>query len=136
MPKKNGKANGKAPGNGTLAPMASDSQRNELGQLLPGAVINPEGGRRGYAAQVRAELQEIMEHPIEGTEKATRLSEFLLKLYDRAMKGDMTAAKLILDRILPATIQADIRVDGLTAPESINQIRMRFVEQIEVKNGD
>lgn len=113
MSKTNGKGNGKAPD-----PSGTESDgvtRDARGLILPGSNLNPEGGRRGYAAQVRARLHTMLEDPdTDDDDKRTRLSVLLLSVYDRAVKGDMQAAKLILDRVMPATSHHIVEDIGMT----------------------
>jgi hypothetical protein len=70
---------------------------------------------------VRAELQALLDEPsTDAEDKRTKLRQFLDVMFERATKGDMAAAKLIMDRILPATLKADIQVSGMSSAQAID----------------
>jgi len=87
--------------------------------VLPGEVLNPGGRKPGYVARVRARLHEMLDEvdAADGDDakaaKVKRLDALLLTVYERAVAGDMVAAKLILDRVLPVSIHADVNVSGM-----------------------
>lgn len=110
MSKTNGKRNGRAQQAG-----ARDDGRDAKGHFLPGVSGNPTGSKAGYATKVRRQLQAILEEQTTDTETRSKLDILLRSVYAKAVKGDMVAAKLILDRIFPATLQADVNVSGMSA---------------------
>jgi hypothetical protein len=62
-------------------------ERDARGRFLPGSTANP-GGTPGRVAELRRLLDPHMPELVERVRKA-------------AMEGDMTAAKLLLDRLIP-----------------------------------
>ena len=116
----NGKGNGKAKRNGNGTPEKPMSlepvgiERDELGRVKPGQVLNPHGGRNRFAVQVMAGIRSLLEETTgKGDDDRTKLRALVESLYDRAIEGDNYAAKLILERVCPATIQAEIDVTGI-----------------------
>lgn len=107
--KRNGKAKGKVPD-----PDTKDSAgvRDELGRIRPGHTLNREGGRRTHLVICRETLQQIIDAPVSEADKRSRLEAFWLNLFERSMKGDGVCSKILADRLLPATIKADLNVVG------------------------
>ncbi len=117
--KRNGKANGKA--DKPVEQVVTGAIRDDHGRLLPGSRLNPEGARISHAAVVRAELHALLDEPsTDAKGKRTKLRQFLDVMFERATKGDMAAAKLIMDRILPATLKADINVSGMSSVQALD----------------
>lgn len=115
MSKTNGKA-GDPPSTGEAGVF-----RDEAGRILPGSQLNPAGARKSYAAQVRVRLNGILDAvDTDDEDKRERLDVLLLSVYARAVKGDMAAAKLILDRVYPATLQIDANVTGMTSTRTLD----------------
>jgi hypothetical protein len=68
------------------------------------------------------QLQTILDEPATPTEQRTKLEILLRALYAKAVKGDMVAARLILERVLPATFEADISAVGMQADQVLDVI--------------
>ena len=69
----------------------SDGLRGDRGRILPGKSLNPKGKAKGTlsaAGRIRAAL-------------AGDLPEILTSVIEQAKAGDLQAAKIILDRVLP-----------------------------------
>lgn len=90
--------------------------RDTKGRFAPGQSGNPSGQKRGYASRARKALQAILEEPATDKDSRTKLDIFWRAVYARAVtKGDMAAARLIAERILPASFEADVSMAGMTA---------------------
>ena len=112
MSKTNGKSNGRGkPSTGDGK--SRDDGRDTLGQFAPGVSGNP-GGRPSSVAKLLFERAvKILESKGEdGIQESERL---LRALVDRGCRGDTAAAKLILDRLWPATTFVDANIAGMTA---------------------
>lgn len=93
---------------------ATESSRIR-GRFAPGHSGNPTGQKRGYASKVRKALQKILDEPEPDQEKRTKLDTFWRAIYAKSIKGDMAAARLIAERILPASFEADVNMAGMAA---------------------
>jgi hypothetical protein len=76
------------------APNAPENSRANAGRFVPGRSANPAGKRKG----TKNRRTIIAEKLLAGVDVAA----ILAKLERQAMKGDTAAARLILDRALPA----------------------------------
>ena len=86
--------------------MSEDSQpetsgRNQAGQFIKGCSGNPSGRPRG----IRNKSAQLIEALLAGDAEAISVS-----VIDAAKSGDMTAARLVLDRILPARKDSPINI--------------------------
>lgn len=113
MPKT--KKSQKARGQGTAGP-----SRKSNGTWAKGVSGNPSGGVKQYAARVRKAIRDCLEAT--NDEQKTNLDMLIASVLKDAMDGNMHAAKLILDRVCPAGIEADINVTGITG----GQVRSTF----------
>jgi hypothetical protein len=67
----------------------------------------------------RQQLYEFAAAAMSPEEERSRIEILLRAVYERAIEGDMQAAKVLLDRLIPATLQADINVSGMTAVQAL-----------------
>ncbi len=111
MSKTNGQGNGKA---NPDSKADAGPIRDELGRIRKGHTLNREGGRRTHLVLCRETLQAIMDAPVSDADKRPRIEAFWLNLFERSMEGDGTCSKILADRLLPATIKADVNVTGMT----------------------
>lgn len=86
--------------------MSEDTQpetsgRNQAGQFIKGRSGNPQGRPRG----IRNKAAQLIETLLAGDSEAIAVS-----VIDAARNGDMTAARLVLDRILPARKDSPINI--------------------------
>lgn len=98
--------------------------RGERGRYAPGHSGNPTGQKRGFASRARKALQKILDEPATADKDGpTKMDEFWRTVYTQSVKkGDMVAARLIAERILPAAFEADISMSGMGAGEVVDII--------------
>lgn len=114
--KKNGRKNGK-PQNTKLTGKPDPATRTPEGKFLPGISGNPGGRPKVARLMLDLAIKLLQEQDENGADKAEVLLRAVLQ---RAIEGDDMAAKLWLDRVWPATLQADINVQGLVAEHAID----------------
>lgn len=97
-------------------PAQQDGSRTTAGRFAPGKSGNPKGRASSESKQLRAKLQ-------------TDGEAVLTVVLDAAKGGDLTACKLVLDRLVPALkpTAAPVRVD-LPAQAGIAGTARAFIE--------
>ena len=111
------------------------SNRDSLGRFPKGVSGNPRGVPPGprYSTFVRDRLRALLaEHADTGDEKPlSKLDALLERVILEVISGNMHAAKLVLERILPAGVVADINVSGPTGSRVLEVFQAINVEMIE-----
>jgi hypothetical protein len=74
------------------SPSPANTAPQQRGRFRPGQSGNPSGRRQGSRNKATIALETLMEGGAEAIVQA---------IVDAAAKGDMTAARLVLDRIVP-----------------------------------
>ena len=82
--------------------------RNQAGQFAPGVSGNPAGRPRGALNHATRAALAMMQGQVE------QLTEVVVA---RALEGDMTAMKLILDRLVPTAKESTVEPGAVTLPE-------------------
>lgn len=113
MSKTNGKRNGRKNGKPAAQASAGTPERLPNGQFPPGVSGNPRGVQAQFAAQFRKQLHEFAAQPISEEDTRSHCAALIEATFERALKGDMHAAKVLFDRLIPATLQAELSVQGL-----------------------
>lgn len=103
-------------------------QRSPNGHYMPGQSGNPTGQKNGYASKVRRELQSILDEKATEKETRTKLNILLRSVFARAVNGDMMAARIILDRVLPVTVQADVSMSGMAPTQVLGVFEVMAAE--------
>lgn len=119
MSKTNGKRNGRKNGKPEKTPKTGGpdlATRTPEGKFLPGISGNPGGRPKVARAMLELAIRLLQEQGENNMDQAEVLVRAILQ---RAIEGDDVAAKLILDRVWPATIQADISVTGMAAEHTL-----------------
>lgn len=84
-----------------------NSGRNQAGQFVKGSSGNPRGKPRGTLHKATRAALAMMEGQLEG------LTQVVI---NRALEGDMTALRLVFDKLVPQAKEAPI-ASGLSLPE-------------------
>ncbi len=113
MSKTNGKRNGRKNGKPEKQAEAGATARNAKGQFPAGVSGNPRGMQTKFATRFRQQLHEFAEANMAEDDERSRVSVLLQTTFDKALAGDMYAMKLLWDRLMPATLQAELNVQGL-----------------------
>jgi hypothetical protein len=82
------------------SPVSTGSQQG--GRFQPGQSGNPSGRRQGSRKKATLALEKLMEGGAEAIVQA---------VIDAAAKGDMTAARLVLDRVMPVRRGRAVQLD-------------------------
>lgn len=115
--------------------------RNELGQLLPGSTANPDGrptGTKNKLVSVKRKLEIAVREGM----SADRLKKIINKMADMAEKGDVKAARLILDKFISSAgadddgeVQKDtgitIRIENATFAKTQAPVDAQFTEIVQ-----
>lgn len=115
MSKTNGKKNGK-PENKNKSGNGEDIQRRGDGTFQKGFSGNA-GGKPRAATRMRDMVLRLLEE--EDEHGVTAAENMMRAIIERATKDDDHAAKLVLDRVWPATLLADVNVTGMVAPQTL-----------------
>lgn len=119
MSKTNGKANGRKNGNPQSRDKSGNGeaiQRRGDGTFLKGFTANP-GGKPRAATQMRDMVLRLLEE--QGEDGIPQAEKLMRAVIQRAIEGDDHAAKLILDRVWPATLQVDANVTGMASTQAL-----------------
>jgi hypothetical protein len=88
-----------------LAPVASPS-RAPTGQFVAGVSGNPAGRPPGRKSEITAVKQDL-ELALRTHVDAKKIARIIDKIVNKAMNGNLQAAKLILDKVLPNAGETD-----------------------------
>lgn len=106
---------------------APDVAREKDGRWKPGQSANPTGRPPGVRNQATLMAERLLEGEAEGVCRV---------VVESALAGDMTAAKLVLDRILPPRRDRAVRIDLPEIATASGAASATAVVLQQVANGD
>lgn len=120
MSKTNGKRNGRKNGKPAAKAEAGRSERLPNGQFPPGVSGNPRGLQAQFSARFRRQLHEFAAEPVSKEDVRSRCAALIEATFEQAMAGDMQATKVLFDRLIPATLQAELSIQGVGAEAAVD----------------